>query len=164
MEGKTSYKPLYRKVSRPIPDKDSSGELPHAKEPDGRRDFRESSSVVSHCEGHTALLTVCMQTVSGCVPEIRFWDLGDCVRVVACSVSPNIPDKKSLCQAFFAVTPINAGYEVPDGRKASLNAPRRPRTATGAVPVAVRLHAAPVAQNLHVLLMSGRPGECWFPR
>ena len=31
-----------------------------------------------------------------------------------------------------------------------------PRTATGAVPVAVRsLHAAPVAQNLHVLLMSG---------
>ena len=33
--------------------------------------------------------------------------------------------------------------------------PAAPRTATGAVPVAVRLHAAPVAQNLHVLLMSG---------
>ena len=33
--------------------------------------------------------------------------------------------------------------------------PAAPRTATGAVPVAVRLHAAPVAQNPHVLLMSG---------
>ena len=33
--------------------------------------------------------------------------------------------------------------------------PAAPRTATGAVPVAVRLLAAPVAQNLHVLLMSG---------
>ena len=45
---------------------------------------------------------------------------------VAFSVFPNIADKKSLCQAFFAVTPINSGYGVPDGRKASLDAPRRP--------------------------------------
>ena len=54
------------------------------------------------------------------------WDLGDCVRVVACSVIPNIPDKKPQCQAFFAVTPINAGYEAPTASKTSLAVPLRP--------------------------------------
>ena len=33
--------------------------------------------------------------------------------------------------------------------------PAAPRTATGGVPGAVRLHAAPVVQKPHVLLMSG---------
>ena len=70
------------------------------------------------------MLAVRMQTVSGCAPEIRFWDLGDCVRARRLICNPKYTRQKSRCQAFFAVTPITAGYEVPIGRKASLNAPR----------------------------------------
>ena len=81
--------------------------------------YHTSKSTLRCCQSVCKPLTVSF-------PKPLFGDLGDCVQVITCSVFSNLPDKKSLCQAFFAVTTKNAGYGVPDGRKASLYAPRRP--------------------------------------
>ena len=107
LKGKTPYKPLYRKVSRPNTDKDLMGELPLANDPIGHRDFREMQKCCITLRGAHCDVGSVYATVSGCAPEIRFWDLGDCVRACRLINNPKYTRQKTPMSSIFCCNTNN---------------------------------------------------------
>ena len=85
------------------------GELPLAIDPIGRRNFRELQKCCITLRGAHCVVGSVNATVSGCAPEIRFWDLGDCVQARRLICNPKYTRQKIPMSSIFCCNTNNRG-------------------------------------------------------